>query len=161
MRKEILVIGLCLALTCCGDGYKTAVPEDFEIVIEENQSGLQIKLMAGVFTERIDGEVHTVKFSLTPQEKLAIYNVLSKKGLLTLQEDFKPEPDCNGMHEFFCDVKVSAGSAIRKISLSSCDYGFIDGMRVDKYLDAIYQVMSLARNQPEVMNLPKSTEIIM
>lgn len=161
MKTRLLILTFCyLALTSCNYPDKTQVPEDFEIIIWSEPFG-QVEVMSGALYRNVDGIDHQVKFHLSSKEKLEIYNSLSSAGLLELKSDYQPKPHCGGMHQSFYEIKILQGDTVRNINLSNCDYSFFEGMSVKKYLNAIQPTFLIVRNKPEVLNIPKSQNIVM
>lgn len=118
-----------LAFQNCGNGGKARIPTDFEVTIWEEDFG-QVQLMSGRLNRDVDGKSYIIKFSLTDEQKLEIYNSILYNGILKLKEDYGPKPNCEGMHQAFYLMRIVNGSYSRNINISDCDYGFIENLQV-------------------------------
>ena len=148
---QVFFLILCLSLSCNNER-KTRLPKDLEITIWEEDSG-QVQVMAGTLNRLVDGNAY--KFSLSDNEKLEIYNSISYSGMLTLEEDYDPKPNCSEMHRTFYLIRVVEGNFIRNVNVSSCDYGFIKNLEARKYLNVINSILTIVQKKPEVATIPR------
>jgi hypothetical protein len=92
-NKKIVFLFLGLSLVNCNNEQKTRIPTDLEITIWEEDFG-QVQAMAGKLSRDVDGKPYVAKFALSDNEKLKIYNCISSSGILKLENDYDPKPNC-------------------------------------------------------------------
>jgi hypothetical protein len=151
-----LILGL--SFLSCNNERKTRIPTDFEITIWEEDFG-QVQAMAGTLSRDVDGKPYVAKFSLSDNEKLKIYNSISYSGILKLENDYNPTPNCVGMNRAFYLMRIVNGDFVRNVNVSNCDYGFIKNLQAKRYLNVIHSILTLVQKKPEVANVPRSEVI--